>query len=260
MTLPNDELAGLANVEVQRKAAGLAQDGFTRIFRLLAEGDEAAAELGLSVIEARARDWAVKGESEEAKTMRLALLISGLDQWGLAWTQAFGLTALPGLTALLGNLRNPLDAQATARFEQQFAAIEAREDNAIDFKVELRRGIHLALWHAMIASEDRAQAERLLQQLGSMMLVLTEVMPNYGWRLIADALAHIQLRCLDPNFAADPDAGSLGQEMTQGLYTAVNQNLPADIAKQVMAQASQVVIAYRQAQRAAEEATQAAES
>ena len=254
MTLPNDELAGLADVEVQREAAGLAQDGFTRIFRLLAEGDEANAELGLSVIEARARDWAGKGDTDDAKTMRLALLISGLDQWGLTWTQAFGLTALPGLTALLGNLRNPLDAQATARFEQQFAAIEAREDNAIDFKVELRRGIHLALWHAMVASEDRAQAERLLQQLGSMMVVLTEVMPNYGWRLIADALAHIQLRCLDPNFAADADAGSLGQEMTQALYTAVNQNLPADTAKHVMTQASQVVIACRQAQRAAEAA------
>lgn len=252
MTPPNDELAGLANVEVQKEAAGLAQDGFTRIFRLLAEGDETSAELGLSVIEARARDWASKGESDDAKTMRLALLISGLDQWGLAWTQAFGLTALPGLTALLGNLRNPLDAQATARFEQQFAAIEAREDNAIDFKVELRRGIHLALWHAMVASEDREQAERLLQQLGSMMLVLTELMPNYGWRLVADALAHIQLRCLDPNFAADPDAGSLGQEMTQGLYNAINKNLPADIAKLVMLQASQVVIACRQAQRATE--------
>lgn len=257
MTLPNDELAGLANVEVQKEAAGLAQDGFTRIFRLLAEGDEAAAELGLSVIEARARDWAGQGETDDAKTMRLALLISGLDQWGLAWTQAFGLTALPGLTVLLGNLRNPLDAQATARFEQQFAAIEAREDNAIDFKVELRRGIHLALWHAMVACEERDQAEHLQQQLGSMMVVLTEVMPNYGWRLVADALAHIQLRCLDPNFAADPEAGSLGQEMTQGLYSAVNQNLPADIAKQVMLQASQVVIAYRQAKRAAESAESA---
>ena len=257
MTLPNDELAGLANVEVQKEAAGLAQDGFTRIFRLLAEGDEAAAELGLSVIEARARDWAGQGETDDAKTMRLALLISGLDQWGLAWTQAFGLTALPGLTVLLGNLRNPLDAQATARFEQQFAAIEAREDNAIDFKVELRRGIHLALWHAMVACEERDQAERLQQQLGSMMVVLTEVMPNYGWRLVADALAHIQLRCLDPNFAADPEAGSLGQEMTQGLYSAVNQNLPADIAKQVMLQASQVVIAYRQAKRAADSAESA---
>lgn len=252
MTLPNDELAGLANVEVQREAASLAQDGFTRIFRLLAEGDEAAAELGLSVIEARARDWASQGETDAAKTLRLALLSSGLDQWGLAWTQAFGLTALPGLTALLGNLRNPLDAQSTARFEQQFAAIEAREDNAIDFKVELRRGIHLALWHAMVASEERGQAERLQTHLGSMMLTLTEVMPNYGWRLVADALANIQVRCLDPNFAADPETGSLGQEMTQGLYTAINQSLPADTAKQVMVQASQVVIAYRQAQRAAE--------
>jgi hypothetical protein len=252
MTLPNDELAGLADPAVQKEAAGLAQDGFTRIFRLLAEGDEASAELGLSVIEARARDWAAKGETDDAKTMRLALLISGLDQWGLAWTQAFDLVALPGLTTLLGNLRNPLDAQATARFEQQFAAIEAREDNAIDFKVELRRGIHLALWHAMVASDSREQAERLLQQLGSMMLVLTELMPNYGWRLIADALANIQLRCLDPNFAADPEAGSLGQEMTQGLFTALNETLPADISKQVMTQAAQVVIAYRQAQKSDE--------
>lgn len=256
MTQLNDELAGLADVATQREAAGLAQDGFTRIFRLLAEGDEAAAELGLSVIEARARDWANKGATDEARTLRLALLISGLDQWGLAWTQAFGLTALPGLTALLGNLRNPLDAQSSARFEQQFAAIEAREENAIDFKVELRRGIHLALWHAMVASEERGAAEQVLQQLGSMMRVLTDVMPTYGWRLVADALAHIQLRCLDPNFAADPETGSLGQEMTQQLFTALNQNLPTDQAKQVMTQAAQVVLAYRQAQKAAEEAEQ----
>jgi hypothetical protein len=79
-------------------------------------------------------------------------------------------------------------------------------------------------------------------------------MPNYGWRLVADALAHIQLRCLDPNFAADPEAGSLGQEMTQGLFASLNQSLPEQLGKQVMAQASQVVLAYRQAQRAAESA------
>ncbi len=254
MTLPNDELAGLADAAVQKEAAGLAQDGFIRIFRLLAEGDEAAAELGLSVIEARARDWAKQGSSEEANTLRLALLISGLDQWGLAWTQAFGLAALPGLTTLLGNLRNPLDAQASARFEQQFAAIEAREDNAIDFKIELRRGIHLALWHAMVACDEREPAERLLQHLGSMMRVLTEVMPTYGWRLVADALAHIQLRCLDPNFAADPDHSSLAQETTQGLFTALNHSLPADMAKQVMAQATQVVLAYQRAQQQAAQA------
>lgn len=251
MTLPNDELAGLADAEVQKEAAGLAQDGFIRIFRLLAEGDEAAAELGLSVIEARARDWAARGASDDARTLRLALLISGLDQWGLAWTQAFSLAALPGLTALLGNLRNPLDAQATARFEQQFAAIEAREDNAIDFKVDLRRGIHLALWHAMVASEDREQAEQLLRQLGSMMLTLVDVMPQFGWRLVADALAHIQLRCLDPGFAADPDTASLGQEMTQALFNSLNQALPAEMARQVMAQATQVVLACRQARQAA---------
>ncbi|HTH95156.1 MAG TPA: hypothetical protein VL550_07985 [Rhodocyclaceae bacterium] len=245
MSLPDDHLAGLADAAVQKEAAILAQDGFTRIFRLLAEGDEAAAELGLSVIEARARDWASKGAREEAKTMRLALLVSGLDQWGLAWTQAFNLIALPALTTLLGNLRTPLDAQATARFEQQFAAIEAREDNAIDFKVELRRGIHLALWHAMVASEDRAQAEHLLQRLGSMMLALTEIMPTWGWRLVADALANIQLRCLDPNFAADPEAGSLGQEMTQRLFSVLNTSLPPETAQQVMVQASQVVLAYQ---------------
>lgn len=260
MSQPIDELAALADAAVQKEAAALAQDGFTRIFRLLAEGDENAAELGLSLIEARARDWAEKGQADAANTMRLALLIAGLDQWGLAWTQAFKLAALPGLTALLGNLRNPLDAQASARFEQQFAAIEAREDNAIDFKIELRRGIHLALWHAMVASEDREQAEHLLKQLGSMLLGLTQQMPTYGWRLVADTLAHIQLRCLDPNFAADPETGSLGQEMTQGLFSALNQSLPPEVAKQVMAQASQVVLAYRQAQRAAEASTPASAS
>ena len=39
-----------------------------------------------------------------------------------------------------------------------FAAIEQGEGDAIDFKMELRRNIHLALWHAMIACDDADDA------------------------------------------------------------------------------------------------------
>jgi hypothetical protein len=79
----------------------------------------------------------------------------GIDQWGLAWCQAFRLSAIPGVSELLGELRTGLDAAADARFQQAFAAIEAGEGNAVDFKMDLRRNIHLGLWHAMIACEER---------------------------------------------------------------------------------------------------------
>lgn len=247
MNPPHDALAALASPAVQKEAAELAHDGFARIFRLIAEGDEAAAELGLSIIESRARDWAGKDADGERATLRLALLISGLDQWGLAWSQAFDLAALPGLTRLLGNLRNPLDVEASARFEQQFAAIEACEENAIDFKMELRRGIHLALWHALAACETEAEQDTLIRKLGGLMLALMQGMPNWGGHLLADSIAHIQLRLLS---AGTPDARA--ESATQRLLEALTRALPAERSKTIMAQAAQLVIAYQTAHRNAQ--------
>ena len=51
---PNDGLAALAAPEVQRLAARMAQDAFTRIFRLSMEGDEAALHAALLELGARA--------------------------------------------------------------------------------------------------------------------------------------------------------------------------------------------------------------
>lgn len=239
--IPDDPLAATVSPEHQRQAARMAQDAFARVFRsAVGEGDGAVDDLHAAL-----RNWAAAGGGEEAAGLRLALLLSGLDQWGLAWTQAFGLAALPGLSDLVGRLRTGLDPQAEARFLIQFEAIGAAEENAVDFKVELRRGIHLALWHAAIAGEDRDEALRLAGQLGSMMLALVEAMPELGWRLVADALAHIQVRCLAEGLAAE----GLGQEATQALFAALSRELPAERRDAVMAHATQAVIAWQRANR-----------
>ncbi|MGB4225641.1 MAG: hypothetical protein WBJ68_03130 [Candidatus Dechloromonas phosphoritropha] len=39
---------------------------------------------------------------------------------------------------------------------------------ALDFKIELRRNIHLALWDAMTACDDSAEAQRILRALVSL--------------------------------------------------------------------------------------------
>jgi hypothetical protein len=243
--LPADTLAGLATPEVQRMAARMAQDAFTRIFRLTLEGDEAALQAAVGEIERLSRNWARAASDEDSRALRLALLVSGTDQWGLAWCQAFGLTAIPAISGLLGTLRNGLDAAADARFQQQFAAIEQAESDAVDFKMELRRNIHMALWHAMIACEERDEALAILAALGGMLVALVGRMPTLGWRLAADALANIQLRCL-----ADAAASTeLARETNAALFTALRQNLPREISEPMFAHANQTVIAWQQSRR-----------
>lgn len=244
--LPVDTLAGTAPAEVQRLAARMAQDAFTQLFRLTLDGDAPALQAAVAEIARLSRNWAQAGADDEARALRLALLLSGIDQWGLAWCQAFRLSAIPGVSELLGSLRTGLDAKADARFERAFAAIEAAEGDAVDFKMDLRRNIHLGLWHAMIACEDRAEAETILAALGGMMVVLTQKMPLLGWRLVADALAHIQLRCLTEAAAST----ELAREVNAALFTALRQNLPRDISEPMFAHANQVVIAWQQARRA----------
>ena len=242
---PADGLADLAPPEVQRLAARMAQDAFTRIFRLTLEGDEAALQAAVAGMQERANNWARAAPGDDARALRLALLASGIDQWALAYGQAFRLAALPGVSILLGGMRSALDAADDARFQRQFAAIEAAEGDAVDFKMELRRNIHLALWHAMIACDDRAEAQAILAALGGMLVALVGHMPTLGWRLVADALASIQLRCL-----ADAAASTeLARETTEGLFVALRQALPREVSEPIFAQAHQVVIAWQQSRR-----------
>jgi hypothetical protein len=163
----------------------------------------------------------------------------------LAYSQAFGLQAIVGLSELVGALRTSLDERAEARFQRHFEALDAAEGNAIDFKIELRRAIHLALWHAMIACETRQEADAVLSHLGGMMVALVRLMPVLGWRLVADSVAHIQIRCLAESLATE----GVGRDSTEAVFQALQRELPADKRDLVMAHATRSVIQWQQAAR-----------
>ncbi|KAB2928824.1 MAG: hypothetical protein F9K30_00310 [Dechloromonas sp.] len=242
--IPTDQFAALADTETQRLAARMAQDAFAGAFRLAVAADEAADQGALGEAAARCFNWCQAAGSDEARALRLALLVSGMDQWGLAYTQAFRLQAIPDLTVLIGGLRTRLDAGADARFQQYFAAINEDEAAVIDFKIALRRAIHLALWHAMAACETSEQVGGIVQALGSMMLGLNGKMPTLGWRLLADALASMQISLLTggvPPMAA---------EGTQQLFAALQHALPGERYQAIMAYSTQAVLGWQQAQRA----------
>ena len=243
--IPADQLAATANTDTQRLAARMAQDVFAGVFRQAVLADAAQGEAVLTEVTARCFNWCQAGGDEPSCALRLALLISGLDQWGLAYTQAFKLNAIPELSALIGALRNRLDARGDARFQQYFRQIDEVESDAIDFKVELRRSIHLALWHAMAACETAEQVKNIVQPLGSMMVVLTQQMPELGWRLLADALANIQICLLSDTAPATPQA----QEGTQQLFASLRHALAQDCYQNILAHSGQVVIAWQQASR-----------
>lgn len=243
--LPPDRLAPLVDADTQRQAARLAQEAFARVFRLSVAETERVRHKGVEELRAELSQWAASAADGEARALRLALLLTGMDQWGLAWSQAFGLVAIPGLSELVGALRTGLDATQEARFLRHFEDLGAAEENAIDFKVELRRGLHLALWHSSIATESRDEALRLAGHLGSQLLALTRAMPVAGWRLVADALAFIQIRCLADGLAAE----GVGLEATQALFGALARELPAEQRDLVMAHAARAVIAWQQASR-----------
>ena len=245
-SLPADGLAALVSPEQQRQAARMAQDGFARLFALSAEGDAAAIEVAVGEMLPLCRNWARAGGGDDARALRLALLVAGMDQWGLAYSQAFGLAAIPALSALLGGLRTGLDAAADARFARQYAALDSDEASAVDFKMELRRNIHLALWHAMVACPTTEEAEPILRALGSLLCALVERMPRLGWRLAADALAHIQIRCLGEGAAATETA----RESNERLFAALRANLPADTSAAIFALAGDAAIAWQRARNA----------
>lgn len=240
-----DALAVLTDSETQRVCARLAQETFAGTFRQAVAAGSADAKQMLGEVADHCRAWCRAGGSEDAQALRLALLISGLDQWGLAYSQAFSLSAIPALSALIGALRTQLDAQADARFQRFYAEIEHVESNAIDFKIELRRSLHLALWHAMAACESEGEAEVIVQSLGSLLLALNERMPELGWRLVADALASIQL-CLLGDAAATPVA----QTGTQQLFESLRHSLAPDRYRVILAHSAQAVLAWQQTRRA----------
>ena len=243
--IPADQLASLANADTQRLAARMAQDVFAGVFRQSVVAD-AAPDVGvLGEVAAHCYDWCQTGVSDEARALRLALLISGLDQWGLAYTQAFGLTAIHPLTALIGGLRTRLDVREETLFQRYFEQVDVIESAAVDFKVDLRRGIHLALWHAMVACESNEQVEAIVHTLGSLMVALDQKMPELGWRLIADALANIQIGLLSDQAPASP----LAQEGTQQLFASLRHALPEERYQAILAHSGQVVVAWQQAAR-----------
>lgn len=245
LAIPPDPLATQAPPSLQQQAARMAQDAFGRAFRLSVEEVDGDGVAAVRELHGALANWAAAGGDADARALRLALLLAGMDQWGMVWTRAFGLVGIPALTALIGSLRTGLDPESEARFQRQFEAVLAAEHNAIDFKVELRRGIHLALWHSAIAADNSAEALRLAAELGSQLLALVREMPLVGWRLAADALAHIQIRCLADGLARD----GVGLEATQALFGALSRELPVAQRDRVMAHATQAVIAWQRASR-----------
>ena len=242
--LPVDALAIHADADIQKFAARMAQDIFSGIFRQTLPTEPAVLGNKIGDLEQQCRNWCQAGSDPEARAARLALLVSGLDQWGLAYSQAFGLTAIPALSALIGALRNRLNPQADARFQWYFSQIEQIESDAIDFKVELRRSVHLALWHAMAACETQDEAQAILQALGSLMLGLDQRMPTLGWRLLADALANIQIALL-----GDSAASEVAEDSTRQLFESLRLALPAERYREILAHSAQVVLAWQQAKR-----------
>jgi len=241
--IPVDRLAGVVSPDTQKLAARMAQDAFAQVFRLTLHSDEAALQSSQAALETQCFNWSRAGQGEDARALRLALLIAGMDQWGLAYSQAFGLVAIPALSALLGNLRTRLDAASDARFQSYFSRLDEAEADAIDFKIELRRGIHMALWHAMAACEQMSEAEPIVRTLGSLLLALTQRMPQTGWRLTADALAHFQMRLLGNPAELPP----LAQETTQQLFDALGNALDATLYRAIRTGADQSVQAWLRA-------------
>jgi hypothetical protein len=242
--LPQDSLISLASRDVQQQAARLVQEAFAAAFRLSIEASAEQRQSAIEKLSGHLAQWAGMASRDEA-LLRRTLLLSGLDQWGLAFSDTFGASALAGVSALVGLLRNELDAQEEAISQNYLERLQDEEGAGFDFKVLLRRELHLALWHAMIAAEEREEAESIMRHLGGMMLAVYEQMPTHGWRLLADALASIQMRCLSQGLAVE----GIAQETTQTLFVSLASALPDEVCSQVMEQSSNAVRAWQEARR-----------
>lgn len=238
-----DPLAEILPHQTQMDAARHAQDGFAHAFRVTLETPASERPQAIAEAAKKLGNWINEPAEREQSALRAAMLLSGLDQWGLAYSEIFGAEAMAGLSALVGRLRAALPGDENSG--DPLRQINDNQAAAFSFKAELRKAIHLALWHSMIAEEDRENAESILKQLGGMMLRLTESMPDLGWIIVAHTLADIQIRCLAHQLATT----GLAQEMTQALFGALNLQLPPEQRKKIMAGATQTVIAWQQSNR-----------
>ncbi len=245
--LPLDQLAAIAPQDTQRLAARTAQDAFAAVFRLALDGEKTPLDDSLSQIEMGAYNWCRAGDDANASALRFALLISGIDQWGLAYSQAFGLNSISAVSTLLGNIRSRLTANEDVLFQQFFSQIAELETAAVDFKIELRRSIHLALWHAMAACDTPDESRQIMQSLGGLMAALDEKMPQIGWRLLADSLASIQISFLSDTAGISTQA----QQSTQELFEALRHALRPEQFQKILAYSGQAVLAWQQSRRPA---------
>lgn len=243
----NDPLIDLASRDTQLQAARLAQDAFAQSFRHTLELAAAERLQGIAETSRRLVEWASLAAGD-GTALRQAMLLAGLDQWGIAYSRLFGAEAMLGLSELLSLLRAAFAKQAAAPSYPEFIRrINDDEQAAFGFKAELQRNIQLALWHAMIAETDEASAMDILRQVGGMLLGQLETLPELGWMVVANTLADIQIRCLTHGLASE----GLAQETTQELFGALNQQLPAEQRQRIMDSATQAVIAWQQSSKTA---------
>lgn len=243
--LPDDPCIDLAPRDVQQQAARLVQEAFAAAVRLTVQTEGKQLDEAVSRLADHLREWSRMAVPESAQ-FRLAMILAGMDQWGLAYSQAFGADLLGCVSSVLANLRDCLDLSEESACQVFLDRIHDEEACALEFKICFRRDLHLALWHSLIEAEDRAQAEALLKLLGGLLLALNRAMPTLGWRLVADTFASIQIRCLQHGLAGE----GLGREMTESLFEGVHGELPESVRDLVTAHSASAVHAWREASRA----------
>ncbi|MDQ8022248.1 MAG: hypothetical protein REI94_10440 [Moraxellaceae bacterium] len=238
--IPQDPLAELATADVQQQAARLAQEAFGAAFRLGMESDETVREARLARIADGLREWTGM-DTREGSTLRMAMMLAGLDQWGLAYAPLYGAGALTGLSLLLDDLRSGLGEDGEVHCQVRLTTLQEDEGAALAWKIALRRGIHLALWHTMIAAESQEDALALARHLRGLLLALDKGMPQLGWRLVADVLANVQILCLAHGLAAT----GVAQEANQWLFANLAEGLPKAQRDRIMAHATEAVLAWQ---------------
>ncbi|PAS93938.1 MAG: hypothetical protein CGU28_05705 [Candidatus Dactylopiibacterium carminicum] len=239
--LPTDTLAELAPEDVQQQAARLVQEAFGVALRL-ATSQGLPREEAINRLAGHLREWTALSSSEQTQ-LRMAMLLGGLDQWGLAYSQLLTATELAGVSMLIGDLRAGLDLSAEALCQRFLDGLREDEASALSYKILLRRELHLSLWHALISCNSREEAEPVMRLLVGMLLALVQAMPQLGWRLIADAMASIQIRCLQHGLAVE----GLSRDLTEGLFASLSEALPEAARAQVVDHAAEAARAWRDA-------------